>query len=67
MGCRGVKLVERREHRLIGNYSCQWDEIISVRSNGKKPLGGRQLIAHQVLLLHKQGMWPRAGRAEVSG
>lgn len=40
----GVQLVERREHRLIGNGSDQANKVLHVRPGGKKALGGRQLI-----------------------
>ncbi|CAL9675297.1 hypothetical protein SUDANB9_07770 [Streptomyces sp. enrichment culture] len=40
----GVQLVERREHRLIGNGSDQANQVLLVRTGGKKALRGWQLI-----------------------
>ncbi len=40
----GVQLVERREHRLIGNGSDQANKVLPVRSGRKDALRGGQLI-----------------------
>jgi hypothetical protein len=40
----GVQFVERREHRLVGHGSDQANKVLAVRSGGKKPLRGGQLI-----------------------